>query len=66
MSDVREAGDISKKKPGRKPLPPGQGKDERLQIRVSASDKAALQAKADAACMSLSAWLVKVGLSARK
>jgi hypothetical protein len=52
--------------PGRKPLPPGQAKDARIEVRCHPDDKAALQAKADAAGMKLSAWLVKTGLSARK
>lgn len=52
--------------PGRKPLPPGKAKDARIEVRCHLDDKAALQAKADAAGMKLSAWLVKTGLSARK
>lgn len=55
-----------KAQPGRKPLPPGQGKDARIEVRCHPDDKAKLQAKADAARMSLAAWLVKAGLSARK
>jgi len=51
---------------GRKPLPEGAGKEARIEVRCHEADKAALQAKADAAGLSLSAWLVKTGLSARK
>jgi uncharacterized protein (DUF1778 family) len=61
MSDAPE-----KLQPGRKPLPPGQAKDARIEVRCHPDDKATLQAKADAAGMSLAAWLVKTGLSARK
>ena len=53
-------------KAGRKPLQPGKARDARIEVRCHPDDKAALLAKADAAGMSLAAWLVKTGLSARK
>lgn len=56
----------AKKAPGRKPLPPGEGKDGRLQLRVSAADRAELQRKADAAGLPLSQWLIRAGLRARE
>lgn len=46
-----------KAKPGRKPLPPGAGKDSRLELRVKPADRAQWQAKADAAGMSLARWM---------
>jgi hypothetical protein len=46
-----------KAKPGRKPLPPGAGKDSRLELRVNLADRAAWKAKADAAGMSLAQWM---------
>lgn len=46
-----------KSKPGRKPLPPGAGKDSRLELRVNPAARAQWQAKADAAGMSLAHWM---------
>lgn len=56
----------AKKVPGRKPLPPGAGKEARIEIRCHADHKAELQRKADAAGKSLAAWLVETGLRAKK
>lgn len=44
-------------KPGRKPLPPGQGKEARLAFRVNSGERAVWQAKADAAGKSLAQWV---------
>ncbi len=46
-----------KAKPGRKPLPEGAGKTARVELRVRPDTKAAWQAKADAAQMTLQAWI---------
>jgi predicted HicB family RNase H-like nuclease len=46
-----------KAKPGRKPLPPGAGKTARVELRVLPADKEAWQAKADAAGLTLQAWI---------
>ncbi|MBL8351216.1 MAG: hypothetical protein JNL87_13000 [Burkholderiaceae bacterium] len=43
-------------KAGRKPLPAGEGKTARVEMRVRPDTKAAWQAKADAAGMTLQAW----------
>ena len=63
--DGPEGGQTNNKR-GRKPLQPGQAKDARIEIRCHPDHKGVLQAKADAAKMSLGAWLVQTGLSARK
>lgn len=47
----------AKKAPGRKPLPPGAGKLARVDLRVHAETKAAWKAKADAAGLTLQAWI---------
>lgn len=44
------------KRPGRKPLAEGAGKTARVEWRVYPADKAAWQAKADAAGLTLQAW----------
>jgi predicted HicB family RNase H-like nuclease len=44
-------------KRGRKPLPQGTTKDARVELRVHPDTKAAWQAKADAAGLSLAAWI---------
>lgn len=44
------------KRPGRKPLAKGEGKTARVEMRVRPDTKAAWQAKADAAGMTLQAW----------
>ena len=46
-----------KAKPGRKPLQPGEGKTARVELRVHDAKKAAWQAKAAAAGMTLQAWV---------
>ena len=45
------------KRPGRKPLPEGAGKTARVELRVRPDTKAAWQAKADAAGLTLQAWI---------
>lgn len=45
-----------KAKPGRKPLPAGEGKTARVELRVQPEKKSAWQAKADAAGLSVNAW----------
>ena len=45
-----------KAKPGRKPLADGEGKTARVEMRVRDATKAAWQAKAAAAGMTLQAW----------
>jgi predicted HicB family RNase H-like nuclease len=44
-------------KRGRKPLPPGTTKDARIELRVHPDTKAAWQAKAEAAGLSMAAWI---------
>ena len=44
-------------KRGRKPLPPESRKDARVELRVHPDTKAVWQAKADAAGLSLAAWI---------
>jgi len=44
-------------KRGRKPIPPDARKDARVELRVHPNTKAAWQAKADAAGLSLAAWI---------
>lgn len=44
-------------KPGRKPLAEGQGKTARVELRVLPATKEAWQAKADAAGLTLQAWV---------
>lgn len=51
MNETRE-----KAKPGRKPLADGEGKTARVEMRVRDATKAAWQAKAAAAGMTLQAW----------
>jgi hypothetical protein len=46
-----------KAKPGRKPLPEGSGKTARVELRVHDATKAAWQAKATAAGLTLQAWI---------
>jgi hypothetical protein len=46
-----------RKKPGRKPLAEGAGKTARVELRVKPDTKAAWQAKADTAGMTLQAWV---------
>jgi len=46
-----------KAKPGRKPLPDGKAKTERVQLRIRPGDKAAWMAKAAAAGLSLQEWV---------
>lgn len=46
-----------RKQPGRKPLPDGAGKTARVELRVLPADKAAWQAKATAAGLTLQAWI---------
>jgi predicted HicB family RNase H-like nuclease len=46
-----------RKQPGRKPLPEGAGKTARVELRVLPATKAAWQAKADSAGMTLQAWI---------
>lgn len=46
-----------KAKPGRKPMAAGEGKADRLEMRVNPADRAQWQAKADAAGMSLARWM---------
>lgn len=45
------------KRPGRKPLPAGEGKTARVELRVRPDTKAAWQAKAGAAGLALAAWM---------
>lgn len=52
MSDAPE-----KSRPGRKPLPEGEGKTARVELRVRPDTKAAWQARADAAELTLQAWI---------
>ena len=47
----------TKAKPGRKPLPSGKAKTERVQLRIRPGDKAAWLAKAAAAGLSLQEWV---------
>ena len=72
-SDDVEAGDVhaaanvlwdrgdwkapEKARPGRKPLPEGAGKTERVQLRLTETDKAAWLEKAAAAGLTLQAWI---------
>lgn len=44
-------------RPGRKPLPEGAGKTARVELRVLPAVKADWQAKADAAGLTLQAWV---------
>ncbi len=46
-----------RKTPGRKPLPEGEGKTARVEMRVKPTTKTAWQAKADAAGLTLQAWI---------
>jgi len=46
-----------KRKPGRPALPEGAGKTARVEMRVAPATKAAWQAKADAAGLTLQAWI---------
>ena len=46
-----------RKTPGRKPLAEGDGKTARVQLKLTPADKAAWLAKADAAEMTLQAWV---------
>ena len=49
-----------KAKPGRKPLADGEGKTARVQLKTRPGQKAAWQAKADAAGLTLNAWVERV------
>lgn len=44
------------KRPGRKPLPAGEGKTARVELRIKPAKKTEWQAKADAAGMTVQAW----------
>lgn len=46
-----------RKRPGRKPLADGEGKTARVQMKVRPGQKAAWQAKADAAGLALQVWI---------
>ena len=46
-----------KAKPGRKPLPEGAGKTARVQLKLTEADKAAWLRKAEAAGLTLQAWV---------
>lgn len=46
-----------KRKPGRPALPEGAGKTARVELRVLPATKAAWQAKADAAELTLQTWI---------
>ena len=46
-----------KRKPGRPAMPEGAGKTARVELRVLPATKAAWQAKADAAELTLQAWI---------
>lgn len=46
-------------RPGRKPLAEGEGKTSRVELRVHADTKAAWLAKAEAAGLTLQAWIEK-------
>ena len=46
-----------RKQPGRKPLAAGEGKTARVEMRVHDATKAAWQAKATAAGLTLQAWI---------
>ena len=48
-----------RKRPGRKPLPDGEGKTARIELRVHADTKAAWLARATAAGLTLQAWIEK-------
>lgn len=52
MSDAQK-----KLKPGRKPLPEGAGKTARVQLKLTKADKAAWLRKAEAAGLTLQAWV---------
>ena len=52
MSQAQE-----KAKPGRKPLPDGEGKTARVELRVLPATKAAWLARATAAGLTLQAWI---------
>lgn len=59
MSTVRDmqADAIDAPKRGRRPVPPDARKDARVELRVHPDAKAAWQTKADAAGLSLAAWI---------
>jgi hypothetical protein len=48
-----------KRKPGRPALPEGEGKTDRVELRVHPATKAAWQAKAEAESLTLQAWIEK-------
>lgn len=48
-----------RKRPGRKPLAEGEGKTSRVELRVHAGTKTAWLAKAEAAGLTLQAWIEK-------
>lgn len=48
-----------RKRPGRKPLAEGEGKTSRVELRVHADTKTAWLAKAEAAGLTLQAWIEK-------
>ena len=49
--------DQEPKRPGRKPLPEGARKTARVELRIHEATKAAWQAKAEAARLTLQAWI---------
>lgn len=55
-----------KRKLGRKPLPDGAGKTARVELRVRPDTKDAWQAKAEAAGMTLQAWIEAALMRAHK
>jgi len=46
-----------KAQPGRKPLPPGEGKTARVQLKLTEAEKARWLAEAAKADMTLQAWV---------
>ncbi len=48
-----------RKQPGRKPLPPGEGKTARVQLKLTEAERARWLAEAAAAGMTLQAWVEK-------
>lgn len=53
------------KRRGRKPLAAGEGKKARVEMRVHEATKAAWQSKADAAGLTLQAWIERACERAR-
>lgn len=48
---------LERKRPGRKPLAEGEGKTARVQLKLTTAEKARWLAEADAAGLSLQAWV---------